>query len=64
MAERTTSAEDTQHQHCQCAHTNVDKRLPNDGGLQEVASRMEWLVDAFDSTNKVSSDNAETIQLW
>ena len=24
MAERTTSAEDTQNQHCQCVHTNVD----------------------------------------
>ena len=26
MAERTTSAEDTQNQHCQCVHTNVDTR--------------------------------------
>ena len=25
MAERTTSAEDTQNQHCQCVHTNVDR---------------------------------------
>ena len=24
MSERTTSAEDTQNQHCQCVHTNVD----------------------------------------
>ena len=27
MAERTTSAEDTQNQHCQCVHTNVDRIL-------------------------------------
>ena len=27
MVERTTSAEDTQNQHCQCVHTNVDSFL-------------------------------------
>ena len=27
MAERTTSAEDTQNQQCQCVHTNVDSFL-------------------------------------
>ena len=39
------------------------RRCVNDGW----SPRVGWplgMVDAFDSTNKVSTDNAETIQLW
>ena len=37
------------------------------GGVSRMVSKIGWphgMVDAFDSTNKVSTDNAETIQLW
>ena len=37
MAERTTSAEDTQNQQCQCVHANVDRLIDRSACLVESA---------------------------
>ena len=59
MAERTTSAEDTQNQHCQCVHTNVDimgdaaypvcilRSLPLLPHLQLLLVLFQLLLDCF-----------------